>query len=117
MADIEFVEIERSGSLAFAAAEPGSAVVGQIRIDDVAFAEGDFTGAVGYAPRPNGATTLEGDGVFDVNDRFGIPAGEEGDPFELFPPPTALYLNDFAGLVAHESGMRSVSRIATARRH
>lgn len=66
MADIEFFEIEESGSLAFAAAEPRIAVVGQIRIGAFAFAE--------------------------------------GDPFELFPPPTFFYLNDFAGLVAHEIG-------------
>lgn len=104
VADIEFVEIEESGALAFGAAEPGSAVVGQIRIGAFAFAEGDFTGAVGYAPPPNGGTTLEGDVVFNINNRFGIPPGLEGDPFDLFPPPTFFYLNDFAGLVAHEIG-------------
>ncbi len=104
VADIEFVEIEETGPLAFGAADPGSAVVGQIRIGAFAFAPGDFTGAVGYAPPPNGGTTLEGDVVFNISNRFGIPPGQEGDFFELFPPPTFLYLNDFAGLVAHEIG-------------
>lgn len=104
VADIEFVEIEESGSLAFGAADPGSAVVGQIRIGAFAFAPGDFTGAVGYAPPPNGGTTLEGDVVFNLSNRFGLPVGQEGDPFDLYPPPTFFYLNDFAGLVAHEIG-------------
>ena len=103
-ANIQFVEIPENGSLAFAAANPGSALVGHIRIGAFAFAPGDFTGAVGYAPPPNGGTTLEGDVIFNVNNRFGIPVGLEGTPFDLFPPPTFFYLNDFAGLVAHEIG-------------
>jgi len=104
VADVEFVRIEEEGPLPFAAATPGTAVVGHIRIGAFAFAEGDFTGAVGYAPPPNGGTTLEGDIVFNVNNRFGLPPGAEGDPFDLFPPPTFFYLNDFAGLFAHELG-------------
>jgi hypothetical protein len=103
-ADIQFVQVEESGSLALGAATAGTAVVGQIRIGAFAFAPGDFTGAVGYAPPPNGGTTLEGDVIFNINNRFGIPAGAEGDPFDLFPPPSFFYLNDFAGLVAHELG-------------
>lgn len=104
VSDIEFVEIEETGMLAFGAAEPGSTVVGQIRIGAFAFDPRDFTGAVGYAPPPNGGTTLEGDVVFNINNRFGIPDGQEGDSFDLYPPPTFFYLNDFAGLVAHEIG-------------
>lgn len=104
VADVQFVRVEESGALLFAAATPGSAVVGHIRIGAFAFAPGDFTGAVGYAPPPNGGTTLEGDVIFNVNNRFGIPAGAEGDPFDLYPPPTFFYLNDFAGLFAHELG-------------
>lgn len=104
VADIEFVRIDESGALPFGAASPGSAVVGQIRIGAFAFAPGDFTGAVGYAPPPNGGTTLEGDVVFNIHNRFGIPAGAEGDPFDLYPPPSFFYLNDFAGLFAHEAG-------------
>lgn len=103
-ADIQFVQVEESGDLAFGAATAGTAVVGQIRIGAFAFATGDFTGAVGYAPPPNGGTTLEGDVIFNSNNRFGIPAGAEGEPFDLFPPPSFFYLNDFAGLVAHELG-------------
>lgn len=103
-ADIQFVQVEESGGLALGAATAGTAVVGHIRIGAFAFAPGDFTGAVGYAPPPNGGTTLEGDVIFNINNRFGIPAGAEGDPFNLFPPPTFFYLNDLAGLVAHELG-------------
>lgn len=103
-ADIQFVRVQESGGLAFGAAVPGGAVVGHIRIGAFAFAPGDFTGAVGYAPPPNGGTTLEGDVIFNVANRFGIPVGEEGEPYDLYPPPTFFYLNDFAGLVAHEIG-------------
>lgn len=103
-ADIQFVQVEESGGLALGAATAGTAVVGHIRIGAFAFAPGDFTGAVGYAPPPNGGTTLEGDVIFNINNRFGIPAGAEGEPFDLFPPPSFFYLNDFAGLVAHELG-------------
>lgn len=104
VADIQFVRIDETGTLPFAAATPGSAVVGHIRVGAFAFAPGDFTGAVGYSPPPNGGTTLEGDVVFNVNNRFGIPAGSEAQPFDLYPPPTFFYLNDLAGLFAHEVG-------------
>lgn len=104
VADVEFVEIDETGALAVGAAEAGGAVVGHIRIGAFAFAPGDFTGAVGYAPPPNGGTTLEGDVVFNASNRFGLPAGAEGDPFDLYPPPSFFYLNDFAGLFAHELG-------------
>jgi hypothetical protein len=104
VADVAFVEIAESGTLPVGAADPGSAVVGHIRIGAFAFAPGDFTGAVGYAPPPNGGTTLEGDVIFNASNRFGLPFGVEGDPFDLYPPPTFFYLNDFAGLFAHELG-------------
>ena len=61
VADIQFVQVDESGVLPFGAAVPGAAVVGHIRIGAFAFAPGNFTGAVGYAPPPNGGTTLEGD--------------------------------------------------------
>lgn len=101
---IQFVRISESGSLPFGAASAGGATVGHIRVGAFAFAPGDFTGAVGYAPPPNGGTTLEGDLIFNVNNRFGLPVGLEGQPFDLFPPPSFFYLNDFAGLAAHEIG-------------
>ena len=101
---IEFVQITEDGVLPFAAASAGTATVGHIRIGAFAFAPGDFTGAVGYAPPPNGGTTLEGDLIFNVSNRFGLPAGLEGQPFDLYPPPSFFYLNDFAGLAAHEIG-------------
>jgi hypothetical protein len=104
VADITFVQVTETGSLPFGAAYGSPAVVGNIRIGAYAFAAGDFTGAVGFTPPPNGGTTLEGDVIFNVNSRFGIPAGAEGDLYDLYPPPTGFYLNDFAGLVAHEIG-------------
>lgn len=104
IADIEFVRVDESGVLPFGATTPGAALVGHIRVGAFAFAPGDFTAAVGFAAPPNGGTTLEGDLVFNVNNRFGLPAGLEGAPFDLYPPPTFFYLNDFAGLATHEIG-------------
>jgi len=104
VANITFVQVSETGSLPFGAAYGSPAVVGNIRIGAFAFAPGDFTGAVGYTPPPNGGTTLEGDVIFNVSNRFGIPAGAEGSLYDLYPPPTGFYLNDFAGLVAHEIG-------------
>lgn len=103
LANLQFVQVAESGSLPFGAAYGGAPVVGQIRIG--AFAINGFTGAVGYAPPPNGGTTLEGDIIFNRDNRFGIPAGNEGDLYELFPASNNFfYLNDFAGLFAHELG-------------
>ena len=104
VADVDFVRIDETGSLPLGAATAGTAVVGHIRVGAFAFAPGDFTAAVGFAAPPNGGTTLEGDLVFNTNNRFGLPSGAEGDPFDLFPPPTFFYLNDFAGLATHEIG-------------
>jgi hypothetical protein len=104
VADITFVQVSETGALPFGAAYGSPAVIGDIRIGAFAFAPGDFTGAVGFTPPPNGGTTLEGDVIFNASNRFGIPAGAEGSPYDLFPPPTFTYLNDFAGLVAHEIG-------------
>ena len=104
VANITFVQVSETGSLPFGAAYGSSAVVGNIRVGAFAFASGDFTGAVGFTPPPNGGTTLEGDVIFNVSNRFGIPAGAEGSLYDLYPAPTFTYLNDFAGLVAHEIG-------------
>ena len=105
VANLSFVQVAESGGLPFGAAYGSpTAVVGHIRIGAFAFAPGDFTGAVGYSPPPNGGTTLEGDVIFNSNNRFGIPAGNEGDLYALYPAPSFTYLNDFAGLVAHEIG-------------
>ena len=103
LANLQFVQVAETGSLPFGAAYGGAQVVGQIRIGT--FAINGFAGAVGYAPPPNGGTTLEGDIVFNRSNLFGIPAGNEGDLYELFPASnTFFYLNDFAGLFAHELG-------------
>lgn len=103
VADVQFVQVAETGALAFGAAYGSTAVVGHIRIG--AFAISGFTGAVGYSPPPNGGTTLEGDIIFNRDNRFGIPAGQEGDLYALYPASNNFfYLNDFAGLFAHELG-------------
>lgn len=103
VANIHFLQVTESGTLPFGAAYGGLPVVGSIRIG--AFAIAGFVGAVGYAPPPNGGTTLEGDIIFNASNRFGIPAGNEGDLYELFPASNNFYyLNDFAGLFVHELG-------------
>jgi hypothetical protein len=103
VANIQFVQVTESGVLPFGAAYGGAPVVGSIRIG--AFAIAGFTGAVGYAPPPNGGNTLEGDIIFNASNRFGIPAGNEGDLYELYPASNNFYyLNDFAGLFTHELG-------------
>lgn len=102
VANVQFVQVGEAGALAFAADPGGPAVVGHIRVG--AFAIAGFAGAVGFAPPPNGGTTLEGDIIFNVANRFGLPAGNEGDAYALYPPPSGFYLNDFAGLFTHELG-------------
>lgn len=103
VANIQFVHVTESGALPFGAAYGGAPVVGVIRVG--AFAIAGFSGAVGYAPPPNGGTTLEGDIIFNASNRFGIPAGNEGDLYELYPASNNFfYLNDFAGLFTHELG-------------
>ena len=103
VANVQFVRVSETGALPFGAAYGSAAVVGNIRIG--AFAISGFTGAVGYSPPPNGGTTLEGDIIFNRDNRFGIPAGNEGDLYSLYPASNNFfYLNDFAGLFAHELG-------------
>jgi hypothetical protein len=103
VANIQFVQVGESGALPFGAAYGSGVVVGNIRIG--AFAIDGYVGAVGYAPPPNGGTTLEGDLIFNASNRFGIPAGNEGDLYELYPASNDYYyLNDFAGLATHEIG-------------
>ena len=103
VANISFVQVAEQGTLPFGAAYGGAPVVGSIRIG--AFAINSNVGSVGYAPPPNGGTTLEGDIIFNASNRFGIPAGHEGDLYDLFPASNGFYyLNDFAGLMTHELG-------------
>lgn len=103
LAGIQFMQVSEAGALPFGAAYGGAPVVGSIRIG--AFAIQGYTGAVGYAPPPNGGSTLEGDVIFNASNRFGLPAGNEGDLYELYPASNNyFYLNDFAGLFTHELG-------------
>ncbi len=112
VADISFVQISETGSVPFSAdySAVGGNVIGSIRIG--AYDVDGFSGAVGFAPPPNGGTTLEGDIIFNLNAANLVAAGQEGDPYFLFanPSPTrapdhnSFYHNDFPGLFTHELG-------------
>ena len=104
VANITFIKVSDDGT-PFNAAYNGAQAIGNIRIGAFAFQAGDFTGAVGYAAPPNGGRTLEGDIIFNVNNRFGIAPGNEGALYELYPQSNGFYyLNDFSGLLTHEIG-------------
>ena len=105
VANISFVQVAESGpTTAEGATVPAlGSVIGNIRIS--AFSITGSTAAVGFAPPPNGGTTLEGDIVFNRDNLFGIAPGAEGSPYELFPASNGgFYLNDFQGLFTHELG-------------
>lgn len=102
IANITFVQVADDGTPFNSAYDVGQSI-GDIRIGAFAFAPGNFTGAVGFAAPPNGGRTLEGDIIFNANNRFGIAPGSEGDAYELYPASNNFfYLNDFSGLLTHE---------------
>jgi len=102
VANISFVQVSDDGT-PFNAAYEAAQLIGDIRIG--AFQIDGFSGAVGFAPRPNGGTTLEGDIIFNSNNTFGVAAGAEGGLYELYPASNNFfYFNDFPGLVTHEMG-------------
>ena len=111
VANISFVQVTETGSVPFAAsyASVGTNVIGDIRIG--AYNINGFSGAVGYAPKPNGGTTLEGDIIFNRDVAYQMAAGREGNNYYLYPNPSPTdpakngwYHNDFEGLFAHELG-------------
>ena len=112
VANISFVQVTETGSVPFSAsyAAVGANVVGDIRIG--AYNISGFSGAVGYAPAPNGGTTLEGDIIFNLDVAYQMAAGSEGDEYYLYPWPSPTqspsrdgwYHNDFEGLFVHELG-------------
>lgn len=114
VANITFVQVNESATTPLAFSAPysavGSNILGDIRIG--AYAISGFSGAVGYAPAPNGGTTLEGDILFNLNAAFQVAPGTQGDKFAVFPWPSPTnpgvqdgwYHNDFEGLFAHELG-------------
>lgn len=114
VANFTVVHVQENAEAPLAFSAPYSAVggniVGDIRIG--AYSIGGYSGAVGYAPAPNGGTTLEGDVLFNLNAAFQVAPGNQGDAFALYswPSPTnpgvqdGWYHNDFEGLFAHEQG-------------
>jgi hypothetical protein len=94
IANINLVQVADSG-LPFNNASATYPATGHIRIG--AFPIANFGGGgVGFAPPPNGFTTLEGDVLFNSNSNFVFDPGPEGDPIEIF--------NDFESLLMHEVG-------------
>ncbi len=73
-----------------------------IRIGAFAFTN-SFSGAVGYAPPPNGGTGA-GDLLFNTNVGFQLANGAEGSALQLYPNNGGLYMNDTGGLALHEIG-------------
>lgn len=110
VANIQFVYVGEDDGTDFSAPYAPGQVIGDIRIG--AFDIDGFSGAVGYAPPPNGSTTLEGDILFNLNVAYGVAPGAEGDQYYLYPWPSPTapgthdgwYHNDFEGLFAHELG-------------
>jgi len=73
-----------------------------IRIGAFAF-NNSFSGAVGYAPPPNGGTGA-GDLLFNTTVGFQLANGDEGSALQLFPAGGGFYMNDIRGLLLHEIG-------------
>ncbi len=92
---LRFERVADSG-LALNAATAHPPATGDIRIGVFAFTSG--SGAVGYAPPPNGGSGA-GDVLFDAGAFYQFAAGVEGAPYsQQFAP------NDFDGLLTHELG-------------
>lgn len=112
VANIRFVEVTETGTVPFSApsADVGANIIGDIRIG--AYDIDGFSGAVGYAPPPNGGTTLEGDILFNFNVAYQVVDGTDGNSYGLYPFPSPTnspaqdgwYHNDFLGLFVHELG-------------
>ena len=73
-----------------------------IRVGAFAF-NGDFSGAVGYSPPPNGGTG-SGDLLFNTNVGFQLASGSEGSALQQYPQGGGFYMNDIKGLALHEIG-------------
>lgn len=99
VADITFQYVGIDNSLAPINA-PG-ATTPMIRIG--AFAMANFSGAVGYAPPPNGGTGA-GELLFNTNVGYQMSSGAEGSALQQFPAGGGFYMNDVVGLALHEIG-------------
>ena len=106
VARVQFQYVGTDDGTPFGAAYAPGQVVGHLRIGAFPFPEGSFSAAVGYAPPPNGFTTLEGDIILNTRSdiAFYVAPQSEGQLYDLYPPGGGLYRNDFQGLIAHEIG-------------
>ncbi len=104
VADIEFVYLGIDDGSDFSASYAPGQEIGDIRIGG--FEIDGFSTAVGFAPPPNGGTTLEGDIILHsrADLSFYVAPGAEGELYDLYPPGGGFYRNDFVGLVSHELG-------------
>jgi hypothetical protein len=92
--NIYFEQVSDSGA-PFNSAAATTPNTGIIRLG--AFPIANFGGgAFGYAPHPNGFTSLEGDILLNASSTFYFDVGGEGDPIVPF--------NDFESLIVHETG-------------
>ncbi len=103
-ANIQFVYVGVDDGTPFSAPYDANQVIGNIRVGGFEITGGSAD--VGFAPPPNGGTTLEGDILFntDPNISYYVAPGNEGDMYDLYPPGGGLYRNDFQGLFTHEIG-------------
>jgi hypothetical protein len=93
-ANIYFEQVPDSG-VPFNSTAATMPNTGVIRLG--AFPIANFNGgAVGYAPHPNGFTSLEGDVLLNANSTFFFDDGAEGELIDVF--------NDFESLIQHETG-------------
>ena len=104
IANIQFQYIGADDGTAFSAPYASGQHIGDIRFGG--FNVDGFSAGNGFAPPPNGGTTLEGDVILNsrADIAYFVAPGSEGDAYNLYPPGGGLYRNDFEGLVAHEIG-------------
>ncbi len=103
VANVQFSYVSDNGT-PFGAPYAANQQIGDIRFG--AFDFGSSNAGIGFPPPPNGGTTLEGDVILNSNPfiSYYVAPGNQGDPYNLYPPGGGLYRNDFQGLVAHEIG-------------
>ncbi len=112
---LTFQQIADPGT--FSIADPGATSVNNypdIRISafmpDVGHSFGNV-GAVGFGPPGddlNFPDALAGDIIFNLSAGFTIAPGNEGDPYDIFPPGGGLFQNELESLFLHELGHAAI---------
>jgi hypothetical protein len=104
IANIQFQYLGTDDGTAFSAPYASGQQIGDIRFGG--FNIDGYSAGTGFAPPPNGGTTLEGDVILNSRSdiAYFVAPGSEGAAYDLYPPGGGLYRNDFEGLVVHEIG-------------